>query len=123
MYSFSFPNMLGFNGAKLVKDKEAVKSNLRLVLLSERGSHFGDPYFGTTLKKVIYEQASSIVVDLLIDRIHVAITTFIPQIALTRNDITLTTDGTCIYASIQYVFLEDNTSDLYTINLTDPDEA
>ena len=47
MYSFAFPNMLSSTQANLISDKEAVKSNLKLLLSSERLSLFGDPYFGS----------------------------------------------------------------------------
>ncbi len=118
MYSFGFPQMLKSNTSNLISDKEAVRSNLHLILSSERLSHFGDPYFGARLKKVLFEQANSIVPDLLIDEIYTTIVTFIPQVYLTRKDISLTTDGTDIFAHINYKFLLDNTSDLYVINLT-----
>lgn len=118
MYSFAFPNMLGSTQANLLADKDAVRSNLRLLLNSERLSLFGDPYFGTRLKRAIFEQSTSLVVDLLVDEIYTTIITFMPQVYLTRKDITMTTDGTDIFANINYVFVPDNTSDLYVINLT-----
>jgi hypothetical protein len=88
------------------------------LLNSERLSLFGDPYFGTRLKRAIFEQSTSLVVDLLVDEIYTTIITFMPQVYLTRKDITMTTDGTDIFANINYVFVPDNTSDLYVINLT-----
>lgn len=110
--------MLNRTQANLIKDKEAVRSNLVLLLSSERLSLFGDPYFGSQLKSTIFEQASSLVVDLLIDEIYTTIITFIPQVFLTRKNISITTDGTDIFAEINYVFIPDNTADLYIINLT-----
>ena len=89
-----------------------------MILSSEKLSHFGDPYFGTRLKRALFEQPSHLIVDLMVDEIYTTIITFIPQIFLTRKDIKLTTDGTDLYATINYVYLPDNTSDLYTINLT-----
>ena len=118
MYSFAFPNMLSSTQANLISDKEAVKSNLKLLLSSERLSLFGDPYCGSRLKRALFEQASSLIVDLMIDEIYTTIITFIPQVFLTRKDITITTDGTDLFAHINYVYVPDNTSDLYSINLT-----
>lgn len=118
MYSFNFPDMLGSTTSNLLKDKDAVRSNLRLILSCERLSHFGDPYFGCELKRVLFEQASSIIVDLVIDEIYTTIITFIPQVYLTRKDITLTTNGIDVFADVHYIYIPDNTSDLYTINLT-----
>ena len=47
MYSIAWPNMFSGKGTKLVSDHDATVQNLKLMLLSDRGSLFGDPYFGT----------------------------------------------------------------------------
>ena len=120
MYSFEFPIMIRNNSAALLNDKAAIKSNLKLLFSSERQELFGDPYFGTLLKRVLFEQAHSLVADLLIDEIYTSITTFIPQVFLTRKDIRLEIKNNVeIYAVINYIYLPDNTSDMYTILLTD----
>lgn len=118
MYSFNFPEMIRNNNAVLLKDKEAVKCNLNLLFSTERQELFGDPYFGSLLKRVLFEQAHSLVADLVVDEIYTAILTFIPQIYLTRKDIKLFIDKTNLYATISYVYVVDNTSDMYTILLT-----
>lgn len=121
MYSFNFPSMLGSVTSKLLHDKDAIRSNVILLLQSERKTLFGDPYFGSRLKRMLFEQSNSVVVDLVIDELYTTLTTFIPQIFLTRKDITLTCDGTDIYAAVRYTYVLDNTVDLYTINLTATD--
>lgn len=118
MYSFGFPKMLNSNTSNLIIDKEAIRSNLYLLLRSERLTLFGDPYFGIRLKHVLFEQSTSIIPDLVIDEIYTTILTFMPQVFLTRKDITLTTDGVDVFANIKLTYVLDNTSDLYTINLT-----
>lgn len=47
MYSINFPDMVSSVTTKLISDHDATVQNLKLVLLSDRGSLFGDPYFGT----------------------------------------------------------------------------
>lgn len=110
--------MLNSVSSKLLQDKHAVRSNVLLLLQSERKTLFGDPYFGSRLKRMLFEQSNSVIVDLVIDELYTTLTTFIPQIFLTRKDITLTSDGTDIYATVKYTYMLDNTVDLYTINLT-----
>lgn len=122
MYSFNFPSMLNTVTSKLIQDKEAIRSNVLLLLQSERKTLFGDPYFGSQLKRMLFEQSTNVIVDLVVDELYTTLTTFIPQIFLTRKDITLTCDGTDIYATVKYVFVLDNTIDLYTINLTESEE-
>lgn len=122
MYSFSFPNMLGNSSSNMQSDKAAIRTNLQLLLNTERASLFGDPYFGTSLRKSLFEQSTAIVSDLLIDEIYTAIITFIPQVALDRKNITLYTDGKALYCEIYLTYLLDNTSDLYVIKMTESDD-
>lgn len=123
MYSFNFPKMIGSHSAKLLADKDAIRSNLILLLATEKTSLFGDPYFGSQLKQILFEQSNQIIVDLVIDELYTAITTFIPQVFLERKDITITTDKIDLYAEIRYIYRADNTADLYSIKLTDAESA
>ena len=122
MFSFGFPQMFNHTTSKLLEDKDAIRSNMVLLLSSEQGTLFGDPYFGSLLKKYIYEQSNSIVADLLIDELYTTITTFMPQVFLTRKDIEIYSDKTSIFAKIKYTYKIDNTSDLFTIMLTQSGE-
>ena len=120
MYSLAWPNIFSTNNVStnLVEDKAAIKSNLLLLLNSERLSLFGDPYFGTALKQVIFQPNNNIIVDLIIDELYTTICTYIPQLYLTRNDIKIESNKTDLFATINVIYKIDNTSDLYHINLT-----
>lgn len=115
--------MVANTSAKLIKDKEATSSNLNLMLLSDKYSLFGDPYFGTSIKKLTYDQNNQVLRDLVIDDIYTAILTFMPQLLINRKDIILTSDGNKIYASIKALNMLDYTTDLYNITLTGTEEV
>ena len=119
MYSFSFPNMIGNNQAQLKIDKQAIMSNLQLLLSTEKKTLLGDPYYGTNLKQAIFAQQASPIIDILIDEIYTAITTYIPQIFVVRKEIKLQGDKTSLYAVVPVTYKLDNTNDLYVIKLTD----
>lgn len=121
MYSFAFPKMFNDTTANLVKDKEAIRSNMLRLLSTERNTLFGDPYFGTLLKKYFFEQANALIVDLLIDELYTTIVTFMPQVYINRKDITIYNSKTTIFAEIRYTYILDNTTDLFTIRLTQGD--
>jgi len=123
MYSFAFPNMLSSARSNLIEDHEAIKSNLILLLKSSKTSLFGDPFYGTELKRFIFEQNHSVIKDLIIDEIYEDILTFMPQVYVKRNDISVTTDGVDIFANIKCTYYLDQKSDLYTINLTNVEEV
>ena len=117
MVSIAFPNMLGASNTNLLYDKEAVRSNLILLVNTERKSLFGDPAFGMALKQVLFEQNGSIIVDLLIDELYTSIMTFIPQVVLDRRDIRIVAQGSSVVAQIMCTYRIDNTSDLFSITL------
>ena len=118
MTSFSFPNMLSVSNSNIIYDKDAIRSNIVALLSSECETLFGDPYFGCRLKKYIFEQANSMIVDLLIDELYTTIKTFMPQVFIDRKNITIWTDKTQLFAKITYSYILDGTSDMFAIQLT-----
>ena len=119
MFSIKFPDMLNSAGTNLIKDHEATMSNLRLMLASWKKSFFGDPYFGTDIKRYIYEQNNVVLQDLIIDGIQLAINEFMPQIYVTRDDIKVKQDNSDVYVEISCINKLDNQPDIYTIKLTE----
>ena len=122
MNSIAFPIMLNNSSTNIIKDHDAPASNLKLLLLSDKTSLFGDPYFGTNIKKLIHDQNNIVIRDLVIDDIYTAITTFMPQIIVKRGDIKVTSDRSNVYVNIKCLNLIDYTTDLYNINLTSDEE-
>lgn len=109
-----------FTSAKtnILSDSEATAQNLRLLLGSDRYSLFGDPYYGTNLKRFIYEQNSRMIKDVIIDEIYTSILTFMPQIFVERKGIDVTTNGCDVFAKIKAINKLDSTTNLYEICLT-----
>ena len=124
MHSLAWPNIFSNNGRDtlLLEDKEAIKLDLLLLLNSERMTLFGDPYFGTALRQVIFQQNNNVLADLIIDELYETIRMYIPQVTVRRNDISIYADNTDINASIRVTYNKDNTSDLYNINLTNTNQ-
>ena len=118
MYSIAFPNMFSNSKTNLVEGKKATASNLKLLILSRRGSLLGDPNYGTDLMMAFFNQNSPILADLIIDEIYTTIVTGMPQIMVDRKDITVVSDGVDVIANLKLTNKEDFTTDLYQINLT-----
>lgn len=117
MQSISFPNLFTNTTTRLLSDHEATVSNLRLLLLSEKNSLFGDPYFGTNIRKLIFEPNNVVLQDIVIDEIYTAILQFMPQVLVKRTDITIVQQGSDLFVTIRALNLLDYTTDLYNINL------
>lgn len=123
--SFSFPNLIDSKsgGFKEITDKEAVKQNIRLLLYSSKTELLGDPYFGTNLKRLIFEPNDVIIRDLVIDEILTVIRTFVKEVTVTRDDIKITqTNKSTIEISIKMVYNKDGENDLLSIPLVSGEE-
>lgn len=116
--SIAFPDMLGNTRTNVLTDDDATSSNLRLLLKSIRKSLYGDPYYGTDLKQVIFSQNGQVVQDLIVDEIYTAINTFMPQLSIDRKNIVVTGDGKDIYATFTATNLLNYSINLYDIKLT-----
>ena len=112
--------MFESNGVKtgIYKNQDATMSNLKTLLLTTKGELLGDPDFGCSLKRMLFEQGTPIIKDLVIDDIYTAVLTFMPQIILKRNDINVYTDGVDVFVDLKCVNLLNQQIDAFTINLT-----
>lgn len=118
MYSIAFPNI--FNGSKvfLYRDYDAIKSNLTALLSSDKGALFGDPFYGTRLKTLLWSQAyDPMVRDLIKDDIFEAIYSYMPQITVYRDDISISIQNNVVTASIRVRSDSGVESNLFDIDL------
>ena len=118
-----FPDMLSSNKAAIVTDKAATQQNLKLLLLSNKYTLFGDHYFGSNVRSLLFEYNNVILQDLVIDDIYSAINTYMPQIRVLRQNIVVTSDGNSVSVTIRAQNLLDYSFDEYTINLLNVEEV
>ena len=90
--------------------------------MSEKGELFGDPYFGTNLKKLIFDRNNTILRDIVIDDIFTAITMFMPQIKVERRNISVESEGSRLYINIRAQNRLDYTFTDYSINMINIEE-
>lgn len=121
MRSLQFPNMFNLNSTNVTVDFDATRQNLLLLLHSEKGELFGDPYYGIRLKRYLYEQNDYILKDIIIDEIYTQLALFMPQLIVKRNDINLVADRARLYCRFKAVNRADFTPDMYNIVLYDDD--
>lgn len=119
MLSISFPSMFLSNSTKTVKDLDATKQNTLLLLNSEKGELFGDPYFGIRLKRYIYEQNNYILKDVIIDEIYTQLALFMPQLRVSRNDIDIVQERAILYCKFKAINQIDFTTNTYNLVLYD----
>ncbi len=121
MYSIQFPNMLLGQKTALVQDHDATYQNLRCLLLSDKMSMIGDPYYGTNLKRLLYSQ-SRILKDILLDDVFTAVAMFMPQLKMSRNDMDIYVKNQNVYVSLSCTNVLDHVNNLYQICLTSTEQ-
>ena len=72
---------------------------------------------------MIYQQNNIILKEIVADEIYTAIRTYIPQLQLTRKNITIESKGTKLFAEVKAINRIDQKLDLYEIELTDFSES
>lgn len=122
MNAVKFPDMISNNQTNIVFDYDATLQNLSTLILSSKKTLFGDPYFGTNLKKLIFDRNNAVLRDIVIDDLFTAITTFMPQIRVERRNITVESSGSSLYINIRAQNLLDYSFDNYTINMLNVEE-
>ena len=121
MRSIKFPNMFNTNSTNVWKSseyKEATAQNTELVLLSERRSLIGDPFWGGLIESLTFEQNSQMTSEILADVIYEQVSIFIPQLKIRREDIVIRRESGKIYVDIHGINQIDYQNDLYTLILS-----
>ena len=123
MYSIAFPDIFNGSTVNLYKDYDAIKSNLKNLLYSNKGGLFGDPYYGTNLKHILFDQAAEdIVKELIKDDIYEAILSYMPQTTIDRDYIDVNIQNTFVSVTIKAKNDLGVVSDLMQIKLLNTEE-
>ena len=118
MISIKFPEMLSINKVNLIYDNsESTLNNLRILLNCDKRMMLGDPAFGSYAKEYLFEQNDSLLRDIIIDGIYTTITTYMPQLTLSRSNINVKSDGYRVSAEISCINNIDATVNNYNIDL------
>lgn len=90
----SLPITIGNNGyfAVTYTTKEQVKTNLKNLILTNRGERLMQPNFGCNLRQAIFEQIGNETYDYIRNEIQNAISVWLPYIIV--NDVNVTSDDT-----------------------------
>lgn len=115
--SIKFPDMFSYASTNIVEDYDATLQNLKLLLYTTARELFGDPYYGNNLKKKLFDQNYKQLQDILIDDIYSSIQLFLPQVIVTRKDITLEYQNENVFINIRAKNKLDYQTNLYQINM------
>lgn len=124
MRTWKFPNMFKTNSSNIWKATDynkATKQSSVLLLNTERGELFGDPYYGLLFKQYLFEQNNLILRDAVIDIVYTQLVLFIPQLHIERQNIDIIQDAEHgkLYCKFTAVSQIDFTNDNYTLIMYD----
>ena len=122
MTSIRFPKMFNQGSTLTVSGREATSQNLRLLVSSESGEFTEDPYFGVVLRSRFFDQNGAMLADLLREELFEKLRIFMPQVSLSREDITIKRRGTKVIASINCINRVDFTTNTLELALFDESE-
>lgn len=122
MNSISFPKLFSNSSTNIVKDYDATLQDVKLLLCSEKGELFGDPFFGIRIKRYTFNQNNYVLRDILIDEIFTQLATFAPQLTVDRRDINIIQKGTKMYVKIKAINKIDFTTNMYELVLMEDNE-
>ena len=118
-YSISFPNIFNKSHVNLKKDYDAVKQNLILLLGSNKGGLYGDPWFGTNIKQILWDQNHrEILTTIVKEHIYDAIYSYMPNnIEIKPSDIVVNIIDNYANVKIDLSAYSNKENDMLNINL------
>lgn len=102
--SIKHPNEFSMITGKttLVRELESVSQSIRLILLSERGELFGDPNYGSRLKRLLMEQMTPTLYDLIRNEIADSVNSQDTRVFINPEDIEVTEDNTTVRLRVPF---------------------
>lgn len=88
-YSLSFPNIFNKSTVNLESGYDSIRQNIVLLLASNKGGLYGDPWFGTDVKRILWDpNHRDIMKNLVQDQIYESIYSYMPNnIDIKKDDI------------------------------------
>lgn len=124
-YSISFPNMFNKSTTRLKYGYDAIRQNIILLLASNKGGLFGDPWYGTDIKSVLWEpNHKDILINIIQDQIYEAIYSYMPNnIEIKKDDIEIKILDNYANVQINLSAYSNKENDMLSINLLNENDV
>ena len=106
----------------IINDSSASLQDIKLLLSSEKGQMFGDPFFGVRLKRYMFEQNNYVLRDILVDEIYTQLLAFAPQITVNRKDINIVSKDNGVTIRIKAINNLDFTTNMFELVMFQEEE-
>lgn len=124
-YSISFPNIFNKSTTRLKSDYDAIRQNIVLLLASNKGGLFGDPWYGTDIKSVLWEpNHRDILINIIQDQIYEAIYSYMPNnIEIKKDDIKIRILDNYANVQINLSAYSNRENDMLSIDLLNENDV
>lgn len=124
-YSISFPDIFNKSTVNLEKDYDAVRQNIVLLLGSNKGGLYGDPWFGTDIKSILWDpNHRDILNDIIKDQIFESIYSYMPNnIEIKRDDVTINIVDNYANVEINLSTYSNKENDMLNISLLNENDV
>ncbi len=117
--SITHPKMFSLINGNTETDSLDISINrsIALILLTAKGEVFGNPDFGSDIRKFLFQNYTDSMRDLLIDEIVESISNWEDRIVINRSDISIEQDDLALKIHISYTLTNSNIrgdTDVYT---------
>jgi hypothetical protein len=117
--SITHPKMFSLTNGNTGLDSLDVSINrsISLILLTAKGEVFGNPEFGSDIRKFLFQNYNDNLKELIIDEIIESVSKWEDRIILSRNDITIEQNDLVLKIHISYTLTNSNIrgdTDVYT---------
>ena len=117
--SITHPKMFSLINGNTETDSLDISINrsIALILLTAKGEVFGNPDFGSDIRKFLFQNYTDSMRDLLIDEIVESINDWEDRIVINRSDISIEQDDLVLKIHISYTLTNSNIrgdTDVYT---------
>lgn len=113
--SLPFSGQAVFNST--YESKDAIKANLINYFLTNRGERYLNPYFGSNLRALLFENIIQDTLDNIRENIVVDIQSYFPRVIPTRIDLTSDPDRNTVSFYMAYQIVDTNIQDQLLINI------
>lgn len=112
-----FPNTVSNKNIIIVSDEDYVSQSLVGLINTTKGELLGDPEFGSNILLYLFEINEEALIDLIANDIYESVMRYVPQIIISRNDITGSIYEDTLRLIVRYSYNNSNGTSTIYINL------
>ena len=124
-YSIAFPDIFNKSTVNLKNDYDAIRQNIVLLIGSNKRGLYGDPWFGTDIKQILWEpNHKDMIKHIIQDRIYEDIYSYMPNnVEIKKDDIVVNIIDNYASVKINLSAYSNKENDMLSIDLLNENDV